>query len=95
MSHVGAGIGRLGRFSLRARILPSIFQCWIRPFLRIGARRIGGEKFGVLVVAYLVGWWNTLLDGTRLEVSSWKARGRLDPKFAADEFVSAISVLVA
>ena len=95
MSHVAAGIGRLGRFSLRARILPSIFQCWIRPFLRIGARRIGGEKFGVLVVAYLVGWWKTLLDGTRLEVSSRKARGRLDPKFAADEFVSAISVLVA
>jgi len=61
----------------------------------MGARRIGGEKFRFLVVAYVVGWWNTVLDGTRLEVSSWKARGRLDPKFAADEFASAISVLVA
>src|SRR5574341_77619 len=92
MSHAGAGLGGLGRFSLRARILPSIFQCWIRPFLRIGARRIGGEKFGVVVVAYLDGWWNPILDGTRLEVSSWNAHGRLDPKFAADEFASAISV---
>ena len=53
------------------------------------------EKFEVQVVACLVGRWNTLLDGTRLEVSSWKARGRLDPKFAADEFASVISVLVA
>ncbi len=50
---------------------PFSLQCWIRPFLRIGARRIGVEKFGVLVVAYLVGWRNTLLDGIRLEVSSW------------------------
>ena len=96
MSHAGAGLGRLGRFSLRARIRPSILQCWIRPFLRIGARRIGVEKFGVLVVAYLVGWRNTLLDGTRMEVSSWKAHWRLDdPKFAVDESSSAISVLVA
>ena|SRR5438270_9807654 len=81
-------------FSLRARdSFPFILQRWIRPFLRIGARRIGAEKFGVLVVAYLVGSWNTLLDGPRLEVSSWKADGRLDPKFAADEFASPISVV--
>ena len=53
------------------------------------------EKFGVRVVAYLVGWWNTLLDGIRLKLSSWNAHARLGAKFAGDVFASPISVAAA
>jgi hypothetical protein len=55
---------------------------------------MGVKKVAALVVAYVVGWLSTLFDGMTLEVSSWNAHGRLDPKFAVDESASAISVLV-
>jgi len=61
----------------------------------MGARRIGVEKCGVWVVAYLVGWWNILLDGIRLELSSWNGHARLGAKFAGDVFASPISVVAA
>ena len=88
-------VGEEGSHSERDSLPPFILQCWIRPFLRMGARRIGVEKFGVQVVAYLVGGCNSLLDGIRLELSSWSAHARLGVKFAGDVFASPISVAAA